>query len=57
MFVMLFSFVFFRQAYLFVNRLLGNSFMGVTLAYPMGWVVCSVLMVLFYWRSVSKGRS
>ena len=57
MFVMLFSFVFFRQAYLFVNRLLGNSFMGVTLAYPMGWVVCSVLMVLFYRRSVSKGRS
>ena len=54
---MLFSFVFFRQAYLFVNRLLGNSFMGVTLAYPMGWVVCSVLMVLFYRRSVSKGRS
>ena len=50
MYVMLFSFVLFRQAYLFINRQLGNSFLGVTLAYPMGWVVCSVLMVLFYQR-------
>ena len=57
MFVMLFSFVLFRQIYLFVNRQMGNSFLGVTLAYPMGWVVCSVLMVLFYRRSVAKGRS
>ena len=42
--------------YLFINRQLGNSFLGVTLAYPMGWVVCSILMVLFYRRSVAKGR-
>ena len=56
MYVMLFSFVLFRQVYLFINRQLGNSFLGVTLAYPMGWVVCSILMVLFYRRSVAKGR-
>ena len=56
MYVMLFSFVLFRQVYLFINRQLGNSFLGVTLSYPMGWVVCSILMVLFYRRSVAKGR-
>ena len=55
-YVMLFSFVLFRQVYLFINRQLGNSFLGVTLAYPMGWVVCSILMVLFYRRSVAMGR-
>ena len=57
MYIMLFSFVLFRQAYLFINRQLGNSFLGVTLAYPMGWIVCSVLMVLFYRRSVTKGQN
>ena len=57
MYIMLFSFVLFRQAYLFINRQLGISFLGVTLAYPMGWIVCSVLMVLFYRRSVAKGQN
>lgn len=37
MYVMLFSLVLFRQVYLFINRQMGNSFLGVTLAYPMGW--------------------
>lgn len=57
MFIMLFSFVLFRQAYLFINRQLGNSFLGVTLAYPMGWVVCSVLMVFFYRRSLRRAQN
>ena len=52
MVIMLFSFVVFRQAYLFVVRQMGNSLLGVTLAYPTGWVLCSVLMAVCYYRSV-----
>ncbi len=48
MYIMLFSFVLFRQIYLFVNKLLGNSLTGVTFAYPVGWVVCSTIMFAFY---------
>jgi Na+-driven multidrug efflux pump len=49
--IMLFSFVVFRQLYLFVNKLLGNSFVVVALAYPAGWALCSVLLTLLYLRS------
>lgn len=49
--IMLFSFVIFRQAYLFVNRLLGYHFALTALAYPMGWLVCSILMNIAYRRS------
>lgn len=51
MFILLFSFVVFRQAYLFVAKLLGHSFVMIGLAYPMGWVVCSILLALYYRRS------
>lgn len=50
--VMLASFVVFRQIYLYINKLLGNSFLLVTLAYPVGWVLCSVLLTLLYRRSL-----
>ena len=49
--IMLSSFVVFRQLYLMVNKLLGNSFLGVSLAYPIGWIVCSLLITLCYRRS------
>ena len=48
---MLFSFVVFRQLYLYVNSLLGNSFVAVALAYPVGWVLCSTLLTILYYRS------
>jgi len=51
MLIMLFSFVVFRQAFLFVNKLLGNSFVMVALAYPIGWLVCSILEFIYYRRS------
>ena len=58
MIVMLGSFVVFRQVYLLVNRIaFDNSFLGVSLAYPMGWVVCSVLMVFFYRRSLRRAQN
>ena len=49
--IMLSSFVVFRQLYLMANKLLGNSFLGVSLAYPIGWIVCSLLITLCYRRS------
>ncbi len=51
MIIMLCSFVAFRQLYLFVNDLLGGSFIGMSLAYPMGWILCSILLTIFYRRS------
>lgn len=51
MIIMLSSFVVFRQIYLYVSKLLNGGFITVALAYPMGWVVCSLLMTIFYLRS------
>ena len=52
MIIMLSSFVLFRQIYLYVAAKLGGGFIAVSLAYPMGWLVCSVLMSIFYSKSV-----
>ena len=49
--VMLGSFVVFRQLYLYVNSLLGNAFVPVALAYPVGWALCSVLLTVLFLRS------
>lgn len=48
MIVMLSSFVVFRQIFLFVGTKLGGGFLLVSLAYPMGWVVCSIAMYVCY---------
>ena len=52
MFIMLGSFVVFRQLYLLVTRLLHLGFVAVALAYPMGWMLCSTLLIICYRRSV-----
>lgn len=52
MVIMLFSFVLFRQAYLFTAKMLGNSLTAVAMAYPVGWAMCSVLLGVFFRRSV-----
>lgn len=49
--VMIFSFVIFRQIYLYTSKMLGGGFVAVALGYPMGWVVCSLLMIICYRRS------
>ena len=53
---MLASFVAFRQIYLFFMKMfLGGTdayITGVSLAYPSGWIVCTLLMLIFYRRSV-----
>lgn len=51
MFVMLGSFVVFRQIFLAVTSWLNAGFISVALAYPMGWAVCFLLLVYFYRRS------
>ncbi len=48
---MLFSFVLFRQLYLYVTSILSGSRFFVALAYPCGWLLCSVLLVICYRRS------
>ena len=52
MILMLLSFVGFRQLYLLASRWLGNPFVMVSLAYPAGWVMCSVLITICYRRSI-----
>ena len=49
--IMLISFVAFRQVYLAVTRALGAGFVAVALAYPVGWILCSTLLVLRYMKS------
>ena len=46
--IMLASFVVFRQIYLFITHLLNIGFLSVALAYPMGWILCSVLLTIRY---------
>ena len=56
MIFMLSSFVLFRQVYLFVASRLGNSFLPVALAYPVGWVLCSILIFIYYKRGKWENR-
>ena len=46
--IMLCSFVVFRQIYLFVTKQLNIGFVAVALAYPMGWILCSALLIIRY---------
>ncbi len=48
--IMLSSFVVFRQIFLFITKQLNAGFAAVALAYPMGWVLCSLLMFIVYRR-------
>ena len=49
--IMLISFVAFRQVYLAVTRAIGAGFVAVALAYPVGWILCSTLLIIRYSRS------
>ena len=57
MVIMLCSFVVFRQLYLFVMAgFISNRIVPIALGYPAGWLVCSVLMLLYY-RKVKLTKS
>lgn len=56
--IMLSSFVVFRQVYLFViSHVLPGSVQAVSLGYPLGWVLCSLLAFLYYWKSGWRERA
>ena len=58
MFIMLSSFVFFRQIYLYVMaHWISNEIIPIAMGYPAGWLVCSTIIMIYYHRtSLSKWR-
>ena len=53
MVVMLICFVMFRQTYLYTtHQIFGQSLLLTALAYPAGWVLCSILLAICYRRSI-----
>ena len=51
MYIMLSSFVVFRQIYLFIVSHLTTSIYPISIAYPMGWLVCSIIMLIYFKNS------
>lgn len=52
MFIMLGSFVLFRQAYLFVvSNFIANEILPLAMGYPAGWFVCSTLTFIYYHKA------
>ncbi len=49
MVITLSSFVLFRQLYLFISYRLGGGLLAVTLGYPAGWLLCSTLLLIYYY--------
>ncbi len=58
MYVMLLSFVLFRQIYLFAfSRLLPGAVIPIALGYPAGWLLCSAVLAIYYAKvPLSKKR-
>lgn len=49
MLIMLVSFVFFRQAYLFITaNFISNTVLPIAMGYPAGWLVCSLINFIYY---------
>ena len=56
MFIMIGSFVLFRQAYLFCMARICNEIIPIAMSYPAGWLVCSTLVMIYY-KKVQLGKS
>ncbi len=57
MFIMVGSFVVFRQIYLFCMARICNEIIPIAMGYPAGWLLCSILtMVYFYKSNLTKNR-
>ena len=56
MLVMLFSYVLFRQIYLYMITQFINTPAVVGFGYPLGWIVCSLLTSYFYFRGSWEKR-
>ena len=48
MLIMMINSILFRQIYLFVVSRVSESMIPIVLGYPLGWILCSVMLVLFY---------
>ncbi len=49
MIIMLFSFVLFRQSYLFITaNFIANEILPIAMGYPAGWILCSVITYIYY---------
>ena len=49
MVIMIGTFVVFRQIYLFVvSRYVSNTIIPISMGYPLGWLLCSILMLVSY---------
>ncbi len=51
MFICLSSYVLFRQIYLFFSYRMGGGLLAVALGYPAGWVLCMVLLLVYYYTN------
>ncbi len=56
MFIMLSSFVLFRQIYLFCMARICNEVIPIALSYPAGWLLCSLLTAIYY-HKVTLGKT
>lgn len=48
MYIMISSFVLFRQGYLFVMSRVWNEIIPIALSYPAGWLMCSLITAIYY---------
>ncbi len=56
MVIMLFSFVLFRQVYMFVMaNYISNTVMNIAMGYPAGWLVCTLIYLIYYHKIGFKG--
>ena len=51
MVIMLFSFVVFRQISLYIGTKFFPSVHFVAFSYPMGWMLCSILLTIYYYSN------
>lgn len=52
MFITIFSYVIFRQIYLFVmSTFIANEMIPICLGYPAGWILCTVISAIYFSRT------
>lgn len=48
MIIMMSSFIVFRQIYLFIVTRIANNIYTVALGYPLGWLLCTIILAIYY---------
>ncbi len=51
MFIMLFSYVGFRQIYLAIIASVRNEILLIAMGYPLGWIICCIIFVVYYLKT------